>query len=370
MKKKLNLIIFVLISMFAFSMSAKAYSCKADGNECEIKTSAAEGSLKNCTVVSGNFSARFDSSTKTCYVKSNVISQSGFLGTIKLEKVPGAYGAGGTYEANVQFTSAGGTGESNVTEKVANGTFQPDGSWTNVSSYVTGAITSCTIKSGAAKLDTSNHGCKVSSNQSGDVVLKVVHTSVGAIWTTYVTFNYGTAAGGGTGIDTTIDNRGEKKETDDPTLANVADALQICDEKENPKVVASCRLVGIFVTIIKIVAPIVIIVMGMFDLSKAVIEGKDDSIKKQAISFLRRSIACILIFFVPTIMLALFHYIDGWDNVKGQFSTCIDCILGSNKCPNVGFGAGQTTTPQIGDEAIKGHNGMPSDVELNMYKNK
>lgn len=164
-------------------------------------------------------------------------------------------------------------------------------------------------------------------------------------------------------IDVTV--KDAESTTDDTTLVNVADALQICDANESPKIVASFRLVGIFVTIIKIIAPIVIIIMGMFEMSKAVIEGKDDSIKKQALSFLRRAIACVLIFFVPSIILALFHYIDGWDNVKGQFSTCMDCILGSKSCPNVGFG-----TPQIGDEALKGHNGMPSDVELNMYKNK
>ncbi len=156
----------------------------------------------------------------------------------------------------------------------------------------------------------------------------------------------------------------------DSSLAKISNALQICDENENPKVVASFRLVGIFVTIIKIIAPIIIIVMGMFDMSKAVLEGKDDSIKKQAISLLRRAIACVLIFFVPTIIRSLFHFIDGWDDVENEYSTCIDCILGDSSCPDVGFNTGIINTPQIGDEAIKGHNGMPSDVELNMYKNQ
>jgi fumarate reductase subunit D len=130
----------------------------------------------------------------------------------------------------------------------------------------------------------------------------------------------------------------------DPTVENVSDALQICDENENPKIVASFRLVGIFVTIIKIIAPIIIIIMGMFEMSKAVIEGKDDSIKKQAISFLRRAIACVLIFFVPTIILGLFDFIDGWDNVKGGFNTCMKCLLGDSSCPNVGFVAGGTAS--------------------------
>ena len=166
------------------------------------------------------------------------------------------------------------------------------------------------------------------------------------------------------------ENSGNSTGKTDPTVENVSDALQICDENENPKIVAAFRLVGIFVTIIKIVAPIIIIIMGMFEMSKAVLEGKEDSIKKQALSFLRRAIACILIFFVPTIILGVFDFIDGWDNVKGSFNTCMKCLLGDSSCPEVGFGAGQTATTNNSNEATKGHNGMPSDVELNLYKNK
>ena len=114
---------------------------------------------------------------------------------------------------------------------------------------------------------------------------------------------------------------------------------KLCDEDVNPKVIASFRLVGIFVTIIKIVVPIILIVLGMFDMSKAVLEGKEDSLKKQLISLLKRAIAWLLIFVAPSVILGLFHFVDGWDDAKSDYETCLNCLLGDDSCPNVGFGA-------------------------------
>ena len=343
MKKKLNLIIFIFVSMFAFSMSAMAeHSIPADGEWHEIKPGGGQGTYSDCYQVSGNFSANYDSSAKKCYVKSNVISQSGFRATIHLTSAGGAYGGRLNSNVEIQFTSAGGTGSSNVTEKVATGEWPADGQWHSLQGQVTGAITDVTIVSGAARVYKNNGAYGVAATSSGDVKLKVIHGSVGSVWTTYLTINFGEAAGGNS-VDSSSTSSGDK--TDDSTIAN---ALQICDANESPKIVASFRLVGIFVTIIKIIVPIIIIVMGMFDMSKAVLEGKDDSIKKQAISLLRRAIACVLIFFVPTIMRNLFHFIDGWDDVENEYSTCIDCILGDSSCPEVGFGVGDINNSDLG----------------------
>ena len=136
-------------------------------------------------------------------------------------------------------------------------------------------------------------------------------------------------------IDVTV--KDAESTTDDTSLVNVADALDICDAGESPQTVAAFRLVGIFINIIKVVAPLIIVVMGMIDVSKAVFEGKDDSLKKQLINFLKRFIACILIFFAPNIILATFKSIDGFDKVESKFSTCVECVLGGSDCPNVGF---------------------------------
>ena len=62
------------------------------------------------------------------------------------------------------------------------------------------------------------------------------------------------------------------------------------------------KVLGFGITVIKIVIPIILIVYGMLDMGKAVTAGKDEEIKKSALTFGRRAIAAILVFFVPSIV--------------------------------------------------------------------
>ena len=97
-------------------------------------------------------------------------------------------------------------------------------------------------------------------------------------------------------------------------LANFAeDAANFCKSTE-----PIWQLLGIWITIIKVVIPIVLIVLGMLDIGKAVTAGKDDEIKKQAMSFLRRAIAAIIVFFVPTIV--------------GMIMQMVNTTTGENTC--------------------------------------
>ena len=86
-------------------------------------------------------------------------------------------------------------------------------------------------------------------------------------------------------------------------------------------------LLGIAVVAIKIAIPIVLIVFGMLDMGKAVTSGKDDEIKKQLMAFMRRAIAAVLVFFVPTIVGMLMNMVN--DAVtSGVAENCgwADCI--------------------------------------------
>ncbi len=69
-------------------------------------------------------------------------------------------------------------------------------------------------------------------------------------------------------------------------------------------------LLGIAVVAIKIVIPIALIIFGMLDMGKAVTSGKDDEIKKQLMAFMRRAIAAVLVFFVPTIVGMLMQMVN------------------------------------------------------------
>ena len=116
----------------------------------------------------------------------------------------------------------------------------------------------------------------------------------------------------------------------DPNLTS--DFLSICDASKSPKTLGAFKLGGIFITLAKIIAPVILIVMGMIDISKAVPAGKDDAIKKSFNDFLKRTIAAVLIFFTPSIILAIFTFVDGFDNVESAFSPCMDCLLKPSEC--------------------------------------
>ncbi|HIT22448.1 MAG TPA: hypothetical protein IAB56_05760 [Candidatus Scybalousia intestinigallinarum] len=65
---------------------------------------------------------------------------------------------------------------------------------------------------------------------------------------------------------------------------------------------------------IKIAAPIILIVLGSVDFGQVVLtEGTDnkDALKKATSKFIKRAIICVAIFFVPTILSYILHFVDG-----------------------------------------------------------
>ena len=112
-----------------------------------------------------------------------------------------------------------------------------------------------------------------------------------------------------------------------------ADAFKFCDVSQNPEVMAGFKLGAIVILIVKILVPIILIIMGMIDMSKAVVDSNQDAIKKNAIVFGKRAVAAILVFFVPTIILNLFELIGKYSDT-GEFAPCMECLLDISKCPS------------------------------------
>ena len=95
--------------------------------------------------------------------------------------------------------------------------------------------------------------------------------------------------------------------------------------------------VGMFLLVFKIVIPILLIIFGMVDLGKAVISSDDKAVSKAAKSLLNRVIAGVVIFFVPTIVGAVFKMVGQFGEVKGEYDYCASCISNPNgdKCSEV-----------------------------------
>ena len=211
-----------------------------------------------------------------------------------------------------------------------------DGKWHNISysdlkkedNNFRGTINECSALSSNIEVKKNDDSCSVKSKSvtNSDVSAQIsVKTFYNGSETKF-TFN------------TTVTKSSSSSSSDSSsTVNNSDDYFQICDENKNPQMVAAFKLIGIFLAIIKIIVPIILIIMGSLDMSKAVISKDNDAIQKSLAVFIKRSVAGILVFFAPSIILAIFHMVDGMDNFDSSYKTCVNCILSPKSCPNVSF---------------------------------
>ena len=82
--------------------------------------------------------------------------------------------------------------------------------------------------------------------------------------------------------------------------------------------------VHVIVLVIQIVVPVVLVVLGMIDLIKAVIAGKEDEIKKNQMTFVKRLIAAAIVFFVFVIVKLLISFVA--DDSKNMMN-CVNCFI-------------------------------------------
>lgn len=73
--------------------------------------------------------------------------------------------------------------------------------------------------------------------------------------------------------------------------------LSICS---NPEVLEVMKIVNIVILGIKILIPIVLILVGMIDMTKAITEKEEEGIKKAQLGLVRKAIAAVIIFLVPS----------------------------------------------------------------------
>ena len=93
------------------------------------------------------------------------------------------------------------------------------------------------------------------------------------------------------------------------------------------------RFLGFLLFFAKILVPFAIIFMGTLDYYKVIVAGsKDDEMKKQTITFIKRICAGIIIFFIPTFLNMAFTVINGWSDVADEYEICATCLLDPGSC--------------------------------------
>lgn len=112
------------------------------------------------------------------------------------------------------------------------------------------------------------------------------------------------------------------------------------------------NLLGYVVTVIKIVIPLILIILGMVDLGKAVVSSDDKAISKSVSALIKRFIAAVVMFFIPTIVSALFNAVSSINmNEEGTDNQiCVQCL--TNNGNGNTFGPKNQNCKAYADEAL------------------
>lgn len=91
------------------------------------------------------------------------------------------------------------------------------------------------------------------------------------------------------------------------------------------------QLIGYIYFIIKIVAPIILLVIGMYQSVKAISLKDEESIKKSWKSLGKKAIAAVSIFLVATMVGMIMNIVGG-----EEYTNCVDCINKPFSCVKEG----------------------------------
>lgn len=86
------------------------------------------------------------------------------------------------------------------------------------------------------------------------------------------------------------------------------------------------NIVSTIITVIKIVVPVLLVIMGMLDLMKGITAGKEDEMKKGQQLFIKRLISGALVFLVFTIVQLLISFVAD-EGDKTNIATCSKCFI-------------------------------------------
>lgn len=117
-------------------------------------------------------------------------------------------------------------------------------------------------------------------------------------------------------------NCGKWEERINPNEKNIA----LCEQSGVKK---ALKFIGNLLLIAKILVPIILIVMGSIDFSKAVMSSNPDALQKSIKMFITRILAGVAIFFLPTVVRFLFQ---GIMKNASHYQNCSTCIFTPSEC--------------------------------------
>lgn len=112
-------------------------------------------------------------------------------------------------------------------------------------------------------------------------------------------------------------------------FAETEAAVSFC----NRETVKAFIFIGDIISIAKVLIPMIIIILGMIAFFKAMLSENESSNKEATIALVRRIIAGIAIFLIPTICYAILELIasDEYEDYNNNFA-CAKCVLNPGTC--------------------------------------
>ena len=128
-------------------------------------------------------------------------------------------------------------------------------------------------------------------------------------------------------VNTTVSGGGGSTGTS--TAGTNNEGINVC---ENSGIVKSAQIIGWCLFVLKIVVPIVLIIMAMVEIGKAVIASDDKAIHNAIMSLVKKGIAAVIIFFVPSVVALVIHAIGTSSEALGEFDCLSKCINHPSEC--------------------------------------
>lgn len=108
--------------------------------------------------------------------------------------------------------------------------------------------------------------------------------------------------------------------------ASAADSLKFCE-----RTAPIWQFVGYGIIALKILVPLVVIILGIIDLAKAIVNSDDKAISKAVKSLAMRFLTGVVIFFVPTLVDVVFGFLkDFTGDSLNNIGVCETCLLNAN----------------------------------------
>lgn len=92
------------------------------------------------------------------------------------------------------------------------------------------------------------------------------------------------------------------------------------------------------VNLVKIIVPVILVVLGIFDMFKAATTQKEDEMKKAQGIFIKRLLSALLVFFVIAIVQFLFNTLSNL-GFEGEFTECLNTFVNGDAEKQVCEGA-------------------------------